>query len=646
MRNSVNFNVARGSGDAEDDEFSSVAGVLRGVLDDEGPDYTMTLIKDSDALRLDDFLDYVWEDDGATLISDTEDLGCSLTSSDIAPDVNLSLLSDPLDPPTVTWDRGNAGAHENDRFVVDVFDPGFTFPHFTSEEITGTSWTPSAREWAQMIGSRTEIELRVTAWQDDDPATGPFRGCREQRTIQAASAPLDTDGCRDITLPANDDGSTGAVDAAVHARTSSARRYTSLYVNNNGNVTFDGAAGRPTRRSASTRTTPPIIAPFFADVDTRGDGSAPGDVRLRRRRRSAAAARSASNWVNVGYFTRPHRQAEHASSCCSSTAPTSAPATSTSSSTTAASSGRPATPAAARAASAARRPAAGYSAGNGTTRTRSSRCPAPCEPGAARRRRERPRGPLQRAASRRDATSTRCATARAGNSATAWSAKVTNLGPAPAGCARSRSARRRRRACVFQTRTGSDGSFAAVGIPAGHYDVTAYPHRRQRRRPRRHRDGGPNEQLGRRHRARRRSGPPAGVTCHPDGGHRCIADGQLAHRDDAPTTGCPTATATVRGRDRDGRHARHLAEGSGRVGTRQVPATIPPLHPTSARRQVRIRLDCPSGDTRDIVFDVYIDPSGTVVDQAGSPVDGCDRDAGAQRRARGARSRWCRTAAS
>jgi hypothetical protein len=74
------------------------------------------------------------------------------------------------------------------------------------------------------------------------------------------------------TLPRNDDGSTGLVPIGFNIDffgVSSSQ----LYVNNNGNVTFTGPlstftpfglAGVPTQ----------IIAPFFADVDTRNLGSA------------------------------------------------------------------------------------------------------------------------------------------------------------------------------------------------------------------------------------------------------------------------------------------------------------------------------------------------------------------------------------
>lgn len=74
------------------------------------------------------------------------------------------------------------------------------------------------------------------------------------------------------TLAANDDGSTGQVALGFTANINSAN-YTQTYVNNNGNITFNNALGTFTPAAISTGGFGPIIAPFFADVDTRGLGS-------------------------------------------------------------------------------------------------------------------------------------------------------------------------------------------------------------------------------------------------------------------------------------------------------------------------------------------------------------------------------------
>ncbi len=75
-------------------------------------------------------------------------------------------------------------------------------------------------------------------------------------------------------LPANDDGSTGLIGLGFTANINSTN-YTQTYVNNNGNVTFTGPLGTFTPAAINSGSFGPIIAPFFADVDTRAAGSSP-----------------------------------------------------------------------------------------------------------------------------------------------------------------------------------------------------------------------------------------------------------------------------------------------------------------------------------------------------------------------------------
>ena len=102
------------------------------------------------------------------------------------------------------------------------------------------------------------------------------------------------------SLDPNDDSSSGAIDisrAFPGGLRYFAGTYTSIYVNNNGNITFRGAVGQftPTPFPIAEQ---PMIAPFWADVDTRGGGRParngvwwdvrPGQVTV--------------TWSNVGYF--------------------------------------------------------------------------------------------------------------------------------------------------------------------------------------------------------------------------------------------------------------------------------------------------------------------------------------------------------
>jgi hypothetical protein len=79
-------------------------------------------------------------------------------------------------------------------------------------------------------------------------------------------------GCRQNELTRNDDGSSGRVDLPFEVNFFGNVHH-SLYVNNNGNVTFDAPLGTFTPFGLTSSLGTPIIAPFFADIDTRNPGS-------------------------------------------------------------------------------------------------------------------------------------------------------------------------------------------------------------------------------------------------------------------------------------------------------------------------------------------------------------------------------------
>ncbi|HEY6017537.1 MAG TPA: nidogen-like domain-containing protein, partial [Gaiellaceae bacterium] len=86
-----------------------------------------------------------------------------------------------------------------------------------------------------------------------------------------AGAVAPSAGCTTNVLPPNDDGSTDAV-ALPFTLNFFGNSYGSLYVNNNGNVTFNGRMSTYTPFPIVSTGTP-LIAPYFGDVDTRGAGS-------------------------------------------------------------------------------------------------------------------------------------------------------------------------------------------------------------------------------------------------------------------------------------------------------------------------------------------------------------------------------------
>jgi hypothetical protein len=101
------------------------------------------------------------------------------------------------------------------------------------------------------------------------------------------------------TLAANDDGSTGQIGIGFNINFFG-QNYSQLYVNNNGNVTFTGLLSVFTPFGLTTSFTP-IIAPFFADVDTRGAGSAMVSYGQGNLDGHAAFI---VNWNGVGYYNQ------------------------------------------------------------------------------------------------------------------------------------------------------------------------------------------------------------------------------------------------------------------------------------------------------------------------------------------------------
>jgi hypothetical protein len=114
----------------------------------------------------------------------------------------------------------------------------------------------------------------------------------------ALASPL-RPGFNGSTLGITDDGSAGPIGLGFTANFFGSE-HVSVYVNNNGNLTLDGVLDgfTPTAFSAADRR---IIAPFFADVDTRASGSVGYGTGQVDGRNAFGAT-----WTDVGYF------AEHA----------------------------------------------------------------------------------------------------------------------------------------------------------------------------------------------------------------------------------------------------------------------------------------------------------------------------------------------
>lgn len=99
----------------------------------------------------------------------------------------------------------------------------------------------------------------------------------------------------DVILAGNDDGSV-RIDLPFPIRLYNQTHTTSMWINNNGNVTFNAALGTYTAFAFPNNDNIPIVAPFFADVDTRPAAS--GKVHYR-----FAGDRMIITWNGVGYYS-------------------------------------------------------------------------------------------------------------------------------------------------------------------------------------------------------------------------------------------------------------------------------------------------------------------------------------------------------
>jgi Zn-dependent metalloprotease len=133
-------------------------------------------------------------------------------------------------------------------------------------------------------------------WNVPDAKIAAWQPSRSQPASCGSATALE---CSEITVLPNDDSSSEQV-ALPMTITFGGRQFSSAWVNNNGNVTFDGSMSTytPFDLVASSRM---LIAPFFADVDTRPAGSG-----LATAGRTSYEGKRALcvNWDTVGYYNQ------------------------------------------------------------------------------------------------------------------------------------------------------------------------------------------------------------------------------------------------------------------------------------------------------------------------------------------------------
>ncbi|MDH4190679.1 MAG: Ig-like domain-containing protein, partial [Betaproteobacteria bacterium] len=230
--------------------------------------------------------------DGPVAVADTAggDENQALTIDVLANDNDVddgAVLS--VSAASVAAGQGTASINADNTLA---YDPGTDFDHLAlGESATVTiGYTASDEHGAT---SDATVAVTVTGINDDPSifaqdltgAVTELSGslARPQTSLAASYLTMGntlvnglggTRGFGEYFLPANDDGSTGAINITSVFGASGinffGHNYTSLYVNNNGNITFNGPLGSYTPSSIAAGIGGPIIAPFWADVDTRG----------------------------------------------------------------------------------------------------------------------------------------------------------------------------------------------------------------------------------------------------------------------------------------------------------------------------------------------------------------------------------------
>jgi hypothetical protein len=151
---------------------------------------------------------------------------------------------------TLQWDD-NSG----DEYGFVVEQQGGDYNDFTPVAWVGTDTTEYT---VTGLKPSTAYQFRVAAYND-------VGNSDYSNVVNVTTADVD-----EGTMPPNDDSFSEQLYFGFSINFLG-RQFDQLYVNNNGNLTFDGPQGTYSPQELTTNYGP-IIAPFFADVDTRNDG--------------------------------------------------------------------------------------------------------------------------------------------------------------------------------------------------------------------------------------------------------------------------------------------------------------------------------------------------------------------------------------
>ncbi|CAN5276996.1 hypothetical protein BH11PSE4_BH11PSE4_16710 [soil metagenome] len=201
-----------------------------------------------------------------------------------------------INPADAAFDHLAQGETTNLVVSYDVTDShGATVSQTETITVTGTNDIPTVD-----AGSVTSASIGVAVSGSTSGILTPGA-----EAILSAGPGLISDiggnsGYGTLALPAGDDNSSGAIDITSvfggNGVNFFGTHYTSLYMNNNGNITFGSPNGTYTPSTIDAGLNNPIIAAFWADVDTRGHGAVFYDL-------DATDGVMTITWDQVGYYS-------------------------------------------------------------------------------------------------------------------------------------------------------------------------------------------------------------------------------------------------------------------------------------------------------------------------------------------------------
>ena len=190
---------------------------------------------------------------------------------DIAVDAASGLWTYSLNNAAANVQALAAGETHTESFVVRVTDDhGAVADQTVSVLVTGTNDAPVINEGLSTVTGSITAPATVNAGAVMTATAAGYLTAGHNLTNGLGGA----QGFGEQNVAVGDDNSTGAINIQSVFGNAGVNffgaNYTSLYINNNGNITFGSPSGQFTPNAINAGANNPIIAPFWGDVDTRG----------------------------------------------------------------------------------------------------------------------------------------------------------------------------------------------------------------------------------------------------------------------------------------------------------------------------------------------------------------------------------------